>query len=307
MKTASLQMGRTEWLLLILLSALWGSSFLFMKIAVQYLPVFTVVLGRIGVAAVLLTGIVYLQGLRLPTSFSQWGQLILLGFLRAGLPISLFVWAETRIDSNVSGILNSTTPLFTVIIAHFLTQDERFQFSRLAGVLLGMTGVMFLIGPGAWQGLGQNVLAQLAILGATCSYGFAGVYGRRFRDTSVMVTTASFLLGATLIIAPLALVIDHPWVLRPNLIATASILALAILNTAIAFMVWLTLNLRAGANNTSQVTFLIPMMAILLGVIVLGEHVRWNALIGLGFILAGLAVTQKRLVIQVPNRTTSNI
>ncbi|MEM7342690.1 MAG: DMT family transporter, partial [Chloroflexota bacterium] len=292
MTTSSLQMGRTEWLLLLLLSVLWGSSFLFMKIAVQYLPVFTVVLGRIGLAAILLTGVVYVQGLQLPVSLSQWGQLILLGFLRAGLPITLFVWAGTQIDSSVSGILNSTTPLFTVIIAHFFTQDERFQVSRLIGVLLGMIGIIVLIGPTALQGLGKNVLAQLAVLGATCSYGFAGVYGRRFSGTPVIVTTAGFLLGATLLIAPLTLIIDHPWTLRPNTISVVSILALAILNTAIAFMVWLTLNLRAGANNTSQVTFLIPIMAILLGVVFLGEQVSWNAFLGLFFILAGLIVTQ---------------
>lgn len=307
MKPASLPMGRIEWLLLLLLASLWGSSFLFMKVAVQTLPVFTVVLGRIGLAAILLTVVVYGRGLRFPASFSAWGQLMLLGFLRAGLPISLFVWAGTRLDSSVSGILNSTTPLFTVIVAHFFTRDERFELHRLTGVLLGIAGVIFLIGPGALQGLGQNVLAQVAVLGATCSYGFAGVYGRRFNDTPIIVTTAGLLLGSTLIIAPLALVLDHPWLLRPDSISLASILALAIFNTAIAFMVWLTLNLRAGANNTSQVTFLIPLMAILLGVIVLGEQVSWNALVGLAFILAGLAVSQKRVFIHVPGRQASNV
>lgn len=301
MDTSSLKMGRTEWLLLILLSALWGSSFLFMRVAVRNLPVFTVVLGRIGIAAILITTVVYLQGFRLPTSISQWGRLFLLGFLRAALPISLFVWAGTQIDSSTSGILNSTTPLFTVIIAHFFTQDERFQIRRLASILLGIIGVIFLIGPSALQGLGQNVLAQLAILGATCSYGFAGVYGRRFGDTPIVVTTAGLLLGSTIIIAPLAFIIDKPWMLQPDFVSTASVFVLAFFNTAIAFMIWLTLNQRVGANNTSQVTFLIPIMAIILGVIILGERVSWNAFVGLIFILAGLAVAHKRESIQVPN------
>lgn len=288
-------MGVTEWLLLLLLSVLWGSSFLFMKVAVQDLPVFTVVLGRIGIAALFLTGLLYLRGYRLPASLTAWGQLLLLGILRAALPITLFVWAGTQIDSGVSGILNSTTPLFTAIVAHFFTQDERLTGHRIAGVFLGMAGVIFLIGPSALQGLRQNVLGQLAVLGATCAYGFAGVYGRRFGDTPVLVTTAGFLLASTILILPIALILDQPWRLDYGLIPVASVLALAIFNTAIAFMVWLTLNLRAGANNTSQVTFLIPFMALMLGWAVLGEQINWNALIGLLFILLGLAVAQKRL------------
>lgn len=288
-------MGPTEWLLLLLLSVLWGSSFLFMKVAVQELPVFTVVLGRIGIAAIFLTILVYVRGQQLPTTFGEWGKLTLLGILRAALPITLFVWAGTQIDSGISGILNSTTPLFTAIVAHFLTQDERMTSTRIIGVLLGMVGVAFLIGPSALQGIGQNVLGQLAVLGATCAYGFAGVYGRRFSHTPVLVTTAGFLLASTLLILPVALILDQPWTLHYAPIPVAAVAALAIFNTAIAFMVWLTLNLRAGANNTSQVTFLIPFMALLLGWIVLGEQAGWNALIGLLFILVGLAVSQNRL------------
>lgn len=294
MKNSSIKMGVTEWLLLLLLSVLWGSSFLFMKIAVQHLPVFTVVLGRIGIAAIFLTGLVYLRGYRLPTSITEWGQLTLLGILRAALPITLFVWAGTQIDSGISGILNSTTPLFTAIVAHFLTQDERLTSHRVLGVLLGMVGVIFLIGPGALRGLGQNTVGQLAVLGATCAYGFAGVYGRRFGDTPVLVTTAGFLLASTFLILPIALILDQPWNLHYQFVPVASVVALAIFNTAIAFMVWLTLNLRAGANNTSQVTFLIPFMAILLGWVILGEQIGLNAFIGLVFILLGLAVAQRR-------------
>jgi len=295
MKNPSIQMGVTEWLLLLLLSLLWGSSFLFMKVAVQELPVFTVVLGRIGIAALFLTVLLYLRGDRLPTRVTEWGELMLLGILRAALPITLFVWAGTQIDSGVSGILNSTTPLFTAIVAHFLTQDERLTGYRVVGVLLGMVGVIFLIGPSALQGLGQNVLGQLAVLGATCAYGFAGVYGRRFSNRPVLVTTAGFLLASTLLILPIALILDQPWTVDYHLIPVASVIALAIFNTAIAFMVWLTLNLRSGANNTSLVTFLVPFMAILLGMIILDEQIGWNAFVGLLFIILGLTASQRRL------------
>lgn len=292
---SELKMGRTEWLLLLLLASLWGSSFLFMKVAVQDLPVFTVVLGRIGIAALLLTAYVYLRGESIPLNRRFWGSMFLLGFLRASLPISLFVWAGSQIDSNVSGILNSTTPLFTAIVAHFFTQDERLNGTRIVGILCGMTGVVILIGVDALVGLGSNVLGQLAVLGATCSYGFAGVYSRRMHDLPPATTTAAMLLAATILILPISLWLAPPWTLQPTTASVGSVLALAIFNTAVAFVVWLMIVLRAGANNSSQVTFIIPIMAIILGYFVLGEQPGWNALVGMVFILLGLGIAQGRL------------
>ena len=291
---STLKMGRAEWGLLLLLSLLWGSSFLFMKVAVETLPVFTVVLGRVGIAAILLVIYAAIQGHRLPTSAKMWGRLILLGFLRAALPISLFVWAGTQIDSNISGILNSTTPLFSAIVAHFFTSDEKLTVNRIVGIGLGMFGVVILMGVDALQSLGQNLLGQLAVLGATCSYGFAGVYGRRFKELPVSVASAGFLLGASLLVLPMAIG-EQAWTLTPSFHSVGSVFALAILNTAIAFVVWFTLIHRAGATNTAQVTFIIPFMAILLGFVFLGEPLHWNAGLGLVFILLGLAVAQGRV------------
>ena len=293
MEQKALKMGIVEWGMLLLLSAMWGSSFLFMKVAVQTIPVFTVVLGRIGLAAVLLTVYVYARGLRLPTSLADWKQLAILGFLRAALPITLFVWAGSQIDSNLSGILNSTTPLFTVIVAHFFTKDERLNGARLVGILVSMAGVVYLMGFEALQGLGSNIWGQVAVLGATCAYGFAGVYGRQSNRLPVAVSTAGFLLTSTAMILPIALIVDQPWTLRPEWVAVGSVVALAVFNTAVAFIIWLQLLLRAGANNTSQVTFIIPFVSILLGVVVLGEQVGWHTAIGFGLILLGLAVAQR--------------
>ena len=293
MEQKALKMGIVEWGMLLLLSAMWGSSFLFMKVAVQTIPVFTVVLGRIGLAAVLLTVYVYARGLRLPTSLADWKQLAILGFLRAALPITLFVWAGSQIDSNLSGILNSTTPLFTVIVAHFFTKDERLNGARLVGILVSMAGVVYLMGFEALQGLGSNIWGQVAVLGATCAYGFAGVYGRQSNRLPVAVSTAGFLLASTAMILPIALIVDQPWTLRPEWVAVGSVVALAVFNTAVAFIIWLQLLLRAGANNTSQVTFIIPFVSILLGVVVLGEQVGWHTAIGFGLILLGLAVAQR--------------
>ncbi len=145
------------------------------------------------------------------------------------------------------------------------------------------------------RGLGSNVLGQLAILGATCSYGFASVYGRRFQNLPVTVTITAMLIAATLLILPISLWVAPPWSLNPTPVALASVFALAVFNTAVTFMVWLTIVIRAGANNSSQVTFIIPFVAIVLGLLFLGELPGWNALVGLLFILLGLAVAQGRL------------
>ena len=298
MQASKFRLSWIDWGLLLFLSLLWGGSFLYMRVAVREIPVFTVALGRIGIAAVVLTVYVYLRGHRLPLSRKMWRRFMILGLLRAALPISLFVYAGTQIDSNVSGILNSTTPLFTALVAHVFTQDERLTASRFVGILIGMLGVVFLMGPAALQGLGGNVVAQLAILGATLCYGFATVYGRGFRDVPVTVSTAGLLISSTIMIAPVALLIDKPWTLTPSTVSILAVLALAILSTAVAFMVWLVLVLRVGANNTSLVTFIIPINAIVLGAVFLGEAIEWYALLGLGLILLGLVITQGWLALR---------
>ena len=290
-----LNMNLLDWLLLLLLSCLWGSSFLLMKIATLDWPVFIVVLGRIGIAALLLTLFVYARGMRLPAESTFWREMFVLGFLRASLPLSLFIWASTQIDSNVSGILNSTTPLFTAIIAHFLTNDEKLSRQRIIGLLCGMLGVTVLIGVDALAGLGTNVIGQLAILIATCSYGFAGVYGRRVRDLPVMLTITGMLLMATLQIVPITLWLSPPWTLTFSLRAALSVAALATFNTAIAFIIWLWIIRRAGAYNASQVTFIIPFIAIILGYLVLDEPFGWNMLVGLLCVLLGLAIARGRV------------
>ena len=288
-----LKVGRTDWILLIVLSILWGSSFAFIDIALQSLPVFTIVFLRVSIAALILTVYLYLNGHRLPGSVMMWRRFIVLGMLRAALPISLIVWAETRIDSGLAGILNSTSPLFTAIIAHFLTHDDKLTGNRLLGIAIGMLGVGVLIGVDALQGLGSRIPAQFAMLGATCSYGFAAVYGRRFRDTSPVVSAAGMLIGSSILILPLAIVED-PWLIEPTLAAVSAILGLSVFSTAVAFIVWFQLIFRVGASNTAMVTFLIPITALLLGVTVLGERIEISSLTGLGIILFGLVIFHTR-------------
>lgn len=288
-------MGLREWLLLISLALLWGGSFFFIELAIRDLPVFTVVTARVGIAAILLISFVYLTGHKMPTSPKLWAELLLLGALRAALPISLIVWAETQIDSGLASILNSTSPLFTMIVAHLLTSDEKLTSNRMVGVLIAMSGVIVLIGVEAFQGLGLKVLAQLAMLGATLSYGFASVYGKRFRDLSSIVSSAGMLAGATILVMPLALFLEHPWTLRPGAVSLFGILGLAVLSTALAFIIWFQLIHSAGAANTSMVTFIIPIVGLFLGFAFLGERLEFSSIVGLALILLGLAVATKVL------------
>jgi drug/metabolite transporter (DMT)-like permease len=222
----------------------------------------------------------------------RWREFLLLGALRAAIPMSLIVWAQTRIDSGVAGILNSTSPLFTMVIAHLLTTDDRLNRRKLIGCLIGIVGVVVMIGMEFLSRLGSGVVGQLAMLGATCSYGFAAVYGRRFDTGSNMASAAGMLSGATLLILPLALVIDRPWTLSPGPLSIGALFGLALLSTALAFVVWFRLITTAGPSNTSLVTFLIPLTALGLGVLLLGEEPTLVSLLGLLIILTGLAATQ---------------
>jgi len=183
-----------------------------------------------------------------------------------------------------------------MIVAHFLTSDEKLSSHRLIGVVTAMFGVVILIGADALQGFGLQVLAQVAMLGATLSYGFAAVYGKRFRATPPAVSAASMLSGATLLVLPIALVLERPWTLQPSMTSISAILGLSVLSTALAFIIWFKLINSAGATNTSMVTFLIPIVGLFLGVNFLGETLEFSSLLGLLFILLGLGIATKRFI-----------
>ena len=286
-------MGLREWTLLGLLSLLWGCSFLFIEVALRDLPVFTLALGRTGLGAAVLTGWLILRGISLRPIAEHWGGFVLLGALRGAMPICLIVWAQTRIESGLAGILNSTSPLFTMIVAHYLA-NERLTRRKLIGCVIGMSGVVLMIGVDALRGLGDSVVGQLAMIGATCCYGFAASYGKRFEGMPHALSAAGMLAGASALILPLSLVLENPWTLRPGAIPLAALLGLAILSTAIGFVVWFRLIQTAGPGNTSLVTFLIPLVALGLGVAVLGEQPTGTSLAGVAILFAGLTITQMK-------------
>ncbi|WP_202980242.1 DMT family transporter [Marinobacter fonticola] len=293
MSESFLPMGRLEWTLLVLLSVLWGGSFFFVGVAVRELPPFTIVALRVGLAALTLLLVVHLMGLRMPSTPRIWLAFFGMGFINNMVPFSLIVWGQTHIASGLASILNATTPLLTLVVAHLFTVDEKMTRSRLVGLMVGFTGVISIIGPDVLSGIGQDVAAQCAILGAALAYAFGGVFGRRFRRLNVqpMVAATGQVTASTVLIVPVALILDRPWNLTPPGTGTwAAVIALAVLSTALAYILYFRILATAGATNLLLVTFLIPVSAILLGVAFLNEmlepkHFAGMALIGLGLAL----------------------
>jgi drug/metabolite transporter (DMT)-like permease len=296
MLTVNARMSRQEWGLLLLLSLLWSGSFPFAKIAVGELPPLTVVLARVGLAAALLLAALFMMGIRLPRSPAAWGELAVMGLLNNLLPFGLLFWGQTHIGAGHASILNAMTPMFSVLLAPFFLAEERLTLARLVGILIGIVGVGLLVGPAALEGFGGDLLAQLACLGATLSYAFAGIYGRRFKAYPPMVTASGQLLASTLLLLPAVLMVDRPWLLPwPSVETWAALLGLASLSTALAYIVYFRILATTGATNLLLVTLLLPPGAIALAVLLLGEAVVPRHLAGLAIIALGLAVLDGRL------------
>jgi len=301
------RMRAQDWTLLILLSVLWGGSFLFVGISVKELTPLTIVALRVAVAACVLYLVLRLTGVPLPMQPVVWRAFFGMGLLNNVVPFTLIVWGQSHIASGLASILNATTPLFTVLVAHVLTIDEKLTRQRLVGAAVGFSGVAVMVGSDAMGAFGGHVLAQLAVLAAALSYGFAGVFGRRFRDLGVppIATAAGQLTASSAMLIPLALVVDRPWMLvMPSGVAIAALLGLALLSTALAYVLFFRLLASAGAANASLVTFLIPVSAILLGVTILGEELEARHVLGMVLIATGLALIDGRLAAGIrPTRT----
>lgn len=289
-------MGPVEWTLLVGLSVLWGGSFFFFEVGLRELPPFTLVLGRVGLAAAVLLTVVYASGRRMPADPRVLGGYLLLGGINNALPFSLIVWGQTEIPSGLASILNATTPIFTIVVAHVFTSDDRMTPNRLLGIVFGVAGVAVLMGPDLLAGLNPYNLGQLSVLGAAFCYGFAANYGRRFHRQSPMVNAAGMLSGATVWMLPLSLGLERPWTLSLSPVGWGAVLGLAILSTALAFMMYFRILAVAGATNIALVTFLVPVSAISLGVMFLGESLAWSAFAGLGLIFLGIAAVDGRVL-----------
>lgn len=290
-------MSALEWGMLLALATVWGGSFFFNEVAVRDLPVLSVVVGRVALAALILMAILRLRGERLPRGRRIWVAFACMGLMNNALPFSLIVWGQQHIASGVASILNAATPLFTVLLAHVLTRDERMTGGKITGVLIGLAGVAVMIGVGALRDLGVHVAAQLMCLMAAVSYALAGIFGRRFRGMGVspMATATGQVIASSLILLPLALIVDRPWGLAPpGIAAIGALIGVATLSTALAYTLYFRILATAGATNLLLVTFLVPASAILLGTLILGEVLLVRHMMGMALIGAGLAAIDGR-------------
>ncbi|MBT3309870.1 MAG: EamA family transporter [Gammaproteobacteria bacterium] len=291
-------MSPLEWGLLVALSILWGGSFFFNGVAIRELPTLTVVAGRVILGAVTLLVVMRVMGLRMPSGRPVWLAFFSMGFLNNVLPFSLIVWGQIHIASGIASILNATTPLFTVIVAHLLTSDEKISKSSLLGIGFGFAGVVMMIGGDAFRGWGVDILAPVAILGAALSYAFAGVFGRRFKAMGVspMATATGQITASSVMLVPLVMMVDQPWTLPlPSLPVWGALVGLALLSTALAYIIYFRILESAGATNLLLVTFLIPVSAIVLGIGFLGEILLPKQLLGMLLIGMGLVAIDGRI------------
>jgi drug/metabolite transporter (DMT)-like permease len=297
-------MNRTDWLNLWTLSLLWGGSFFFVEVALQGLPVLTIVWLRVALAALILWAVMRATGVVFPQR-PVWPALLVMGCLNNALPFTLFVLAQGEITGALASILNATTPLFTVLVAHVATSDERITASRALGVVLGFAGVALMLGGAE---LGGAVAAKAACLAAALSYACAGVWGRRFRALGVPPLATAFgqVSAAAILLLPVWIWLDTPWRLGwPGGGVAGAVVGIASLSTALAYLIYFRLLASAGATNLLLVTFLIPVSATALGWIVLGEALLPQHLYGFALIAAGLLAIDGRLIrnVRKGNRT----
>jgi drug/metabolite transporter (DMT)-like permease len=287
------------WLLIGILAILWGGAFFLIEVGLRSFPPITLVFIRVAFAVPPMWIAMRLMGMTLPRSAGDWGLLTVVGALNCALPFTLFFWGQQYLDSGYAAILNATTPLWGVVTAHFMTRDEKATPARIIGVLTGMAGIIIMVGPAAMQGLSNNLLAQIACVISTVFYSLAAIYGRRLSQTTLTpmaVATGQTMMAAVLMI-PIVLIVDQPWTMdMPRLDATMAGLTLALLSTALAYTLYFRLIDRAGASNAQLVAFLMPILAVILGITFLGESLSAGQMIGAAVIALGLIILDGRLV-----------
>lgn len=289
-------MRAQDWLLLVLLSVLWGATFFFVAVANPHVPPLTLVLCRVGLAALVLVPIAWVLHSHLPRTPAEWWPFLVQATLNSVIPFSLIIYGQHYIASGLAGVLNATTPLFTLILARVFAGDALTP-NKTAGVLLGLAGVAVLIGPAAFSVNAASLLGMVCLLGAALSYGVSALWMRRLRHLPPLVSSAAQLICATLILLPMAALADQFWRLPlPPLHALSAVLGLAIFSTALAYIVFFRISASAGPSNVMLVTLLIPVTATGLGVLILGETLTAYQIAGALIIASGLIVIDGRLL-----------
>jgi len=295
-KAPALILDSKSTIMLLLLAAVWGGSFFFGEVALSEVPPLTITLHRVVWAVPILAVIVFYKRIAVPRSPRIWSAYLVMGALNNAIPFSLIFWGQTQIESGLASILNGTTAMFAAVVAGLLLADEPLTAKKIIGAVLGIVGVAFIMGPSALTDFNPRNLAQLAILAATLSYAFAGVWGKTaLAGKPPLMNALGMLVGSTLLMIPIVLVFDGPPSLELSADVWGALLGMAALSTALAYVLYFGILVRAGTANLLLVTLLIPPFAIGLGALFLDEHMGPEAWIGFAIIAFGFAVTDGRL------------
>lgn len=283
------------WLILFLLGAIWGASYLFIKVGVESIPPITFVEGRTLLATVALLIALRIRKESMPRTFRGWAPLIAVGVFNSVIPYTLITWGEESISSGLAAILTSMVPLFTVVFAHFMTHDERLSLPKVLGISVGFVGVIILSLPQLRGGIQAQFVGELAVVVASASYAIATLVARRFlKGVSYVVASAGQLGVSAVVLLPLSFLFDNPLSLRPSVASLGSLITLSLLGTAFALFLYYWLIANTGATRTTLVTYIMPLMAVMWGALILHEPIEWEAIIGLVLIIGGVALVTRQ-------------
>lgn len=290
------RISNSTWIELILLGVIWGGSFLAVRIALDEIGVFASVAHRVLWAALALWAVVFVRGIRVPVSPKIWGAFLIMGLLNNVIPFALLSWGQLHIETGLTGILNAATAIWGVLIAAMVFCDERLTLARLLGVTLGFLGVATAVGLKNLQSLDVRSLAQLAVIGATISYALAGSWARAtLADISPILSAAGMLTASTLVVVPLAWVVEGPLTLALEARTWSAIGYFSLISTAVAYLLYYRILGQAGAGNLLLVTLLVAPVAIILGVLIRGEDLTASAYGGFALLALGLLILDGRL------------
>ncbi len=288
------QPGVRDYVLLVTLAAIWGSSFMFIKLAVVEIPPVTIAAVRIAIAAGILFVIARMAGQTLPHGRGIWVTIVISAIIGNVAPFILISWGQEQIDSGLAAILMATMPLTTVLLAHVFTSDEKLTVRKALGVGLGLAGLLVLMGPDKLAHLGEQTIRELAVAAAATCYGINALITKRLVHLPRRILAAVVLLASSVMIVPISLFIDRPWMLSPGTVPLASVIVLGVVHTAVATTLLFAIVRRQGASFFSQINFLVPLFGVMWGVLILAERPSANAYLALVLILIGIAVVRGR-------------
>lgn len=280
---------RVELALLLALATLWGASYSFIRIGVETIPPLTFIAGRTLIAGGILLAVIRWRGLSLPREGAVWKRFLLQACLNSVLPFTLIAWAEQTVDAGSAAILNATTPIFAFLITLLLTRHEAVGWRKAVGVFAGLGGTVLVIGTGAVDGIGRDLLAQGAIVLATVCYAGAAIFGRVFKGLDPIMPAAGSLLCGAALLLPVSLAVDRPWTLSPSPDSLLALAGLSVFSTALAFVLYFRLVHTIGSVPTTAQAYLRVPIGVGIGVLMLGETLEPTMLAGCAAVVLGVA------------------